>query len=86
MAAVLAGTNSMSQHSFYFASATAAAAWILGYGLAAYSFGEAFADVASPAAIVLGLAAALFVLAVPALILRYEKLLLAKADLSRIGN
>jgi membrane protein DedA with SNARE-associated domain len=86
MAAVLAGTNCMSQHSFYFASATAAAAWIIGYGLAAYSFGEAFADVASPAAIVLGLAAALIVLAVPALILRYEKRLLAKADLSRTGN
>jgi membrane protein DedA with SNARE-associated domain len=32
IAAVLAGTNSMAQHSFYFASATAAAAWIIGYG------------------------------------------------------
>jgi hypothetical protein len=42
--------------------------------------------VASPAAVVLGLAAALIVLAVPALILRYEKRLLAKADLSRSGN
>src|SRR5262245_37507674 len=44
IAAVLAGTNSMARHSFYFASATAAAAWIIGYGLAAYSFGEAFAN------------------------------------------
>lgn len=81
MAAVLAGTNSMEQRSFYFASATAAAAWIICYGLAAYSFGEAFADVASPAAVCLGLAAALIVLTVPALILRYEKRLLAEAEL-----
>jgi membrane protein DedA with SNARE-associated domain len=80
MAAVLAGTNSMAQHSFYFASGTAAAAWITCYGLAAYSFGEAFANLASPAAVLLGLAAALIVLAVPALILQYEKRLLAKAE------
>jgi hypothetical protein len=60
--------------------------WIVCYGLASYSFGEAFANVASPAAVVLGLTAALIVLAVPALILRYEKRLLAKADLSRSGN
>ena len=62
MAAVLAGTNAMAQHSFYFASATAASAWILCYGLAAYSFGEAFGNLASPAAAVLGLAAAATVL------------------------
>ena len=37
LAAVLAGTNCMAQHSFYFASATAAVAWIMGYGLATYS-------------------------------------------------
>jgi len=80
IAAVLAGTNAMTQRSFYFASATAAAAWIICYGLAAYSFGEAFAHVASPAAICLGLAAALIVLAAPALMLRYEKRLLAKAE------
>jgi membrane protein DedA with SNARE-associated domain len=78
--AVLAGTNSMAQHSFYFASATAAAAWIIGYGLAAYSFGEAFANLASPAAVVLGLAATLIVLAAPVLILRYERSLLAKVE------
>jgi membrane protein DedA with SNARE-associated domain len=80
MAAVLAGTNSMSQYSFYCASGTAAVAWIIGYGLAAYSFGEAFANVASPAAIVLGVAAALIVFAAPVLILRYEGRLLAKAE------
>jgi hypothetical protein len=70
----------MAQHSFYFASATAAAAWVIGYGLAAYSFGEAFANLASPAAVVLGLAATLIVLATPVLILRYEGSLLAKAE------
>jgi membrane protein DedA with SNARE-associated domain len=86
MAAVLAGTNSMAQHSFYFASSTAAAAWIVCYGLASYSFGEAFAHVASPAAVVLGLAAALIVLAMPALVLRYEKRLLAEAERSRGGS
>lgn len=80
MAAVLAGTNSMAQHSFYLASATAAAAWITCYGLAAYSFGEAFANLASPVAISLSVAAALIVLALPALILQYEKRLLVKAE------
>ena len=79
MAAVLAGTNAMAQHNFYFASGTAAAAWIVCYGLAAYSFGEAFASFASPATVFLGLTAALIVLAVPTLILRYEKYLLSKA-------
>ena len=72
IAAVLAGTNSMGQHSFYFASATAAVAWIICYGLGAYSFGEAFADLASPVAILLGLAAALIISASPVLFLRYE--------------
>src|SRR5258708_25532000 len=76
IAAVLAGTNSMAQHSFYFASATAAAAWIISYGLAAYSFGEAFANLASPAAVVLGLAATLIILSAPVPILRYESRLI----------
>jgi membrane protein DedA with SNARE-associated domain len=80
IAAVLAGTNSMAQHSFYFASATAAAAWIIIYGLSAYSFGGAFANLASPAAVVLGLAATLIVLATPVLILRYERSLLVKVE------
>ena len=80
MAAVLAGTNSMAQPNFYFASATAAAAWIMCYGLAAYSFGEAFGNLASPAAGILGLAAAGTVLTVPVFILRYEKRLQVKAD------
>jgi hypothetical protein len=80
VAAVLAGTNSMGQHSFYFASATAAVAWIICYGLAAYSFGEAFANLASPVPVFLGLAATLIILAAPMLILRYERCLLAKAD------
>jgi membrane protein DedA with SNARE-associated domain len=80
MAAVLAGTNAMAQHNFYFASATAAAAWITCYGFAAYSFGEAFETMASPATLLLGLAAALIVLAAPVVILRYEKHLLAKAE------
>src|SRR5260221_772081 len=63
MAAGLSGTNSMAQHSFYFASSPAAASWIVCYGLASYSCGDACADVASPAAFVLGLAAASILLA-----------------------
>jgi membrane protein DedA with SNARE-associated domain len=86
MAAVLAGANSMPQHIFYVASASAAAAWIMCYGLAAYSFGEAFSSFASPAAVVLGFAAALIVLAVPGLILRYEKRLAAYAAVEGVGN
>ena len=77
IAAVLAGTNSMGQHSFYFASATAAVAWIICYGLGAYSFGEAFANLASPVAVLLGLVATLIILAAPVLILRYERRLLS---------
>jgi membrane protein DedA with SNARE-associated domain len=78
MAAVLAGTNSMAQRNFYFSSGTAAIAWVTCYGLAAYSFGEAFTRLASPAAVFLGLAAVLIIVAVPALIVRYEKRLVAK--------
>src|SRR5262245_2896745 len=72
IAAVLAGTNSMAQHNFYFASVTAAVAWIICYGLGAYSFGEAFAYLGSPLASLLGLAAALITSASPVLFLRYE--------------
>ena len=86
IAAVLAGTNSMAQHSFYLASATAAAAWIITYGLSAYSFGGAFANLASPAAVVLGLAATLMVLATPVLILRYERSLLVKVGRESPGR
>jgi membrane protein DedA with SNARE-associated domain len=79
MAAVLAGTNCMPQHHFYFASSAAAVAWVTCYGLGAYSFGEAFAQFASWAAFALGCAALLIVIAMPLLIARYEKRALAKA-------
>ena len=85
MAALLAGMNSMAQQNFYLASGTAAIAWIMGYGLAAYSVGEAFSSSASSAGVFLGLASASIVLAVPALVLRYEKRLLAKAE-SRLAR
>jgi membrane protein DedA with SNARE-associated domain len=80
MVAVLAGANRMAQHRFYFASSAAAVAWVLFYALAAFSLGGAFADLASPAAIVLSLVAVLIILAGPALIVRYEKRLLAKIE------
>jgi membrane protein DedA with SNARE-associated domain len=80
MAAVLAGTNAMAQPIFYFASATAAVAWIMCYGLASYFLGESFSNLASPVAVALGIAAGLIVLAVPTVVLRYEKRLLAKAE------
>ena len=80
MAAVLAGTNSMRQHIFHFASGTAAIAWVMSYGLTAYYIGEAVTTFSSPAAVFLGLAAVLIILAGPALILRYEKRLLAKIE------
>jgi membrane protein DedA with SNARE-associated domain len=85
MAAVVAGTNCMPQHHFYFASSAAAVAWVTCYGLGAYSFGEAFAQFASWAAFSLGFAALLIVMAVPLLILRYEKRVLAKADNVLLG-
>jgi membrane protein DedA with SNARE-associated domain len=80
MAAVLAGTNSMAPFVFLLASTTAAIIWVAGYGLGAYWLGAVFLKFASPAAIVLGLLAVLIVLAVPALIVRYEKTVLAKID------
>jgi membrane protein DedA with SNARE-associated domain len=80
MAAVLAGTNAMARPNFYFASATAAAAWITFYGLASYWLGTAFADVASPITFVLGFAAAVIVLTAPAVVLQYEPHLLKKAE------
>jgi membrane protein DedA with SNARE-associated domain len=80
IAAVLAGSNHMGPYAFYFASATAAIIWVMGYGLAAYAFGEAFMNLASPLAVSLGLTMGLLILGVPTLILRYEKRLLAKAE------
>jgi membrane protein DedA with SNARE-associated domain len=80
VAAVLAGANQMPQGNFYFASGTAAAVWVLFYGLAAYSFGEAFTRVASLGTSALGLAALLIILAVPVLISRFEKRLLTNAE------
>jgi membrane protein DedA with SNARE-associated domain len=78
IAAVSAGTNCMTQHKFYLASAMAAVCWVTGYGLAAYSFGEAFTGLAAPAAASLGIVALLIVLGISAATLRYEKHLLAK--------
>src|SRR5947208_15968146 len=79
----LAGTNCMAQHVFYFASGIAAACWVIGFGLAAYLFGGAFTNLASPAAALLGVAAIAIMFGVPTLIVRYEKRLLIKADVDR---
>ena len=80
MVAILAGTNAMAQPVFHLASATAAIAWVMLYSLATYSLGAAFADLAAPAAVVLGTVAILIILAVPTLVLRYEQRLLARAE------
>jgi membrane protein DedA with SNARE-associated domain len=80
MAAVLAGANDMPAHRFHLASGAAAILWVLVYGLGCYHLGGAFTEMAAPAAILLGLAAALILFGVPALIMRYEKRLLAKID------
>jgi membrane protein DedA with SNARE-associated domain len=80
MAAVLAGTNAMAPHIFYVASSLAAVIWVTGYAIAAYWLGAVFTKFASPAAIVLALLAILIMLAVPVLIMRYEKRVLAKIE------
>jgi membrane protein DedA with SNARE-associated domain len=61
----------------------AAVTWVMGYGLAAYSFGEAFTNLASPAAISLGVAALFIMLWLPMLIVRYEKRLCARLPSSQ---
>jgi membrane protein DedA with SNARE-associated domain len=81
MAALLAGANEMPQHKFLFSGTVAAVIWVVGYVVGAYSLGHAFTRVATPAAIVLGFIAAAIVLAVPMLVLRYEKRLLERAEL-----
>src|SRR5262249_8595338 len=81
MAAVLAGTNAMPPHVFHLAGGAAAVIWVTGYSLAAHGVGAMFTKFASPVAIVLTVIAVLIMLAVPALILRYEKRLLARIDL-----
>jgi hypothetical protein len=53
---------------------------VTGYGLAAYSLGEAFTELASASAVSLGLVTTLLILGLPTLMLRYEKRLLAKVD------
>jgi membrane protein DedA with SNARE-associated domain len=79
MAATLAGANAMPQPIFHVASGIAAVLWVALYSGAAFLFGEAVADLAAPAAIVLGAMAVLIIVAIPTLILRYEERLLAKA-------
>jgi len=80
MAAALAGASRMAQQSFYLASGTAAVCWVTGYGVAAYSLGEAFTEFASSTAVSLGVVTTLVIVGLPTLIARYEKRLLAKAD------
>jgi membrane protein DedA with SNARE-associated domain len=69
----------MPQPIFHVASGIAAVLWVTLYSGAAFLFGEAVADLAAPAAIVLGATAVLIIVAIPTLILRYEERLLAKA-------
>jgi membrane protein DedA with SNARE-associated domain len=79
IAAALAGTNCMPKRSFYMASASAAATWVLGYGLAAYFLGEAFMNSASPVTISVGIVTSIIILiAVPATFARCEKSLRTK--------
>lgn len=80
MAAVLAGTNAMAPPNFYAASATAGVTWVFGYGLASYFLGATLVNTASSVAAILGCAAVLMILATPAVVLRYEKRLLIKAE------
>ena len=80
MAAVLAGTSAMPAARFHLAGGAAAVLWVTGYGLGSYHLGVAFAELATPAAAVLGLAAVAIVLGGPALVVRYEQRLLARID------
>jgi membrane protein DedA with SNARE-associated domain len=84
VAAALAGANTMPQQRFYLSSGTAAAAWIVLYGFSAYVLGEQFTGTASVAPYVLGGIAAAIVLALPTLLLRNEKLLLARANAEQL--
>ena len=84
VAAVLAGANAMPQRRFYLSSGTAAAAWIVFYGFGAHLLGEQFTSTATAAPYVLGIAAAAVVLALPTLLLRNEKLLLARANAEQL--
>jgi membrane protein DedA with SNARE-associated domain len=78
MAAVLAGTNAMPPLRYYLASGTAAVLWVTAYALASYHIGAAIVRYASPVAASLGLVAVLIILAVPVLILRWERRLLQR--------
>jgi membrane protein DedA with SNARE-associated domain len=80
MAAVLAGAHRMPKVRFCLASSAAAVAWVLTFGLAAYAFGDAFAHATSPATLALAAVALLIVVALPVVILRWEKRLLAQAE------
>jgi membrane protein DedA with SNARE-associated domain len=74
----------MPQRRFYLSSGTAAAAWIVFYGFGAHLLGEQFTSTATAAPYVLGIAAAAVVLALPTLLLRNEKLLLARANAEQL--
>jgi membrane protein DedA with SNARE-associated domain len=80
MAAALAGASRMAQRRFYLASSAAASCWVTGYAVAAYCLGEAFTGLASSTALSLGVITTVVILGLPALILKYEKCLLARAE------
>jgi membrane protein DedA with SNARE-associated domain len=80
MAAALAGASNMAQQSFYIASGTAAVCWVTGYGVAAYSLGEAFTELAASTTVSLGAVTTVIILGLPTLIVRYEKRLLARVE------
>ena len=79
MAALLAGANRMPLSRFYIASTAAAMFWVTIYGVGGFAFGEAFAAMAAPAAIVLTFVAVAILVGLPMLILRWEKRLLEQA-------
>jgi membrane protein DedA with SNARE-associated domain len=80
MAASLAGVSAMSPPTFHLVAAAAAVVWVIVYGLGSYRLGLAFAERATPAAVLLAIVAIVIVLGVPVLIARSEQSLIARIE------
>jgi membrane protein DedA with SNARE-associated domain len=86
LAGILAGVNCMHWWRFMFANATGATAWATSYGLTAYYLGEQSLKLASPVLASVGILLLLITVGLGALVVRYEKRLVAAAAIALPGS
>lgn len=85
LAGILAGANRMPRAHFIVTNIIGAFLWASFFGLAAYSLGRQIERLAGPMVIVLGIAAAIVIIAGAAFVSRHESQLAAEAEIALPG-